>query len=285
MQQGLDLRAAGSLLIIGFILFTSGVPAPAQSGIASVTGIVSDVSGAVIPNCNVTLTNTATGIVSKTRTNDSGVFILPSLLAGPYTALFESAGFNNREVRSLVLRTGQQMRLDTVLELGTVAESVEVSGLIEPLMKETVEMSQTLTSSDIQNLPLNGRNPYAMVQFAAGISAGGDDPSALNYADRLSVNGSRSRGNAFVIDGASSLHIGGIGERIGSIEAFSEAKILTHTYSAEYGRTAGGVLVFNVKNGTNQHHGSIYEYHRNNNFNAANWESNANNRTAKRKIG
>lgn len=258
---------------------TSG-SAVAQSGIASVTGIVSDVSGAVIPNCDVTLTNTATGIVNKTRTNDSGVFILPSLLAGPYSATFASAGFNNREVRGLVLRTGQQMRLDTVLELGTVAESVEVSGLIEPLMKETVEMSQTLTSSDIQNLPLNGRNPYAMVQFAAGISAGGDDPSSLDFADRLSVNGSRSRGNAFVIDGASSLHIGGIGERIGSIEAFSEAKILSHTYSAEYGRTAGGVLVFNVKNGTNQHHGSIYEYHRNNSFNAANWESNANNRTA-----
>jgi len=265
-------------LIAVLALWVAVGPAAAQSGIASITGIVSDPSGAAVANCEVGLTNTATGIVNKTRTNESGVFLLPSLVAGPYTATFESAGFSKREIRSLVLRTGQQLRLDASLEVGAVAESVQVSAEVEPLMKETVEMSQTLTSSDIQSLPLNGRNPYAFVQFAAGVSAGGNDPSALDYADRLSINGSRSRGNAFVIDGSSSLHIGGIGERIGSIEAFSEAKILTHTYSAEYGRTAGGVLVFKVKNGGSQHHGNAYEYHRNNSFNASNWQDNANNR-------
>ncbi|MBK5293846.1 MAG: carboxypeptidase regulatory-like domain-containing protein, partial [Acidobacteriia bacterium] len=265
-------------LIAVLALWAAASPVTAQSGIASITGIVSDPSGAAVANCEVGLTNIATGIVNKTRTNESGVFLLPSLVAGPYTATFESPGFSKREIRGLVLRTGQQLRLDASMEVGAVAESVEVRAEAEPLTKETVEMSQTLTSSDIQSLPLNGRNPYAFVQFAAGVSAGGNDPSALDYADRLSINGSRSRGNAFVIDGSSSLHIGGIGERIGSIEAFSEAKILTHTYSAEYGRTAGGVLVFNVKNGGSQHHGSAYEYHRNNSFNASNWQDNANNR-------
>ncbi len=263
-----------------FVLLGAAGAATAQSGIASITGIVSDPTGGAVVNCEVVVTNTATGIVNRTRTNESGVFLLPSLIAGPYTVTFESAGFTKREIQGVVLRTGQQMRLDTSLEVGAVTESVNVTAEIEPLMRETVEISQTLTSSDIESLPLNGRNPYAFVQFAAGVSAGGDDPSALAYADRLSINGSRSRGNAFVIDGSSSLHIGGIGERIGSIEAFSEAKILTHTYSAEYGRTAGGVLVFNVKNGGTEHHGSVYEYHRNNSFNAANWQDNANNRTA-----
>lgn len=266
--------------VAALALAGGAVSAIAQSGIASITGIVSDPTGGAVAQCEVTVTNTATGIVNRTRTNESGVFLLPSLIAGPYTVAFESPGFTRREIQSVVLRTGQQMRLDATLEVGAVAESVEVTAEIEPLMRETVEMSQTLTSSDIESLPLNGRNPYAFVQFAAGVSAGGDDPSALAYADRLSVNGSRSRGNAFVIDGSSSLHIGGIGERIGSIEAFSEAKVLTHTYSAEYGRTAGGVLVFNVKNGGVEHHGSAYEYHRNNAFNAANWQDNANNRTA-----
>jgi hypothetical protein len=170
--------------------------AMAQSGIASITGIVSDPSGAAVANCEVSVTNMATGIVNRTRTNESGVFLLPSLVAGPYTAIFQSAGFNKREIQGLVLRTGQQLRLDASLEVGAVADSVEVSAEIEPLMRETVEMSQTLTSSDIQSLPLNGRNPYAFVQFAAGVSASGDDPSALAYADRLSINGSRSRGNA-----------------------------------------------------------------------------------------
>lgn len=246
-----------------------------QFSVATITGIVVDQSGAAVPNCEVAITNTATGIVTRTNTNAQGVYLAPSLIAGPYSITFQAPGFNKREVRDIALRVGQQMRLDAALEVGNVAESIEVTAQAEPLQRETSEMSQTLTSSDIQNLPLNNRNPYALMQFTSGISASGDDPTSLAYSDRVSINGSRSRGNTFIIDGATSLHIGGIGERIGSIEAFSEAKILTHTYSAEHGRTAGGVLLFTVKNGTTDFHGSAYEYHRNSAFNAGNWQDNA----------
>ncbi|HZO54367.1 MAG TPA: carboxypeptidase regulatory-like domain-containing protein [Bryobacteraceae bacterium] len=247
----------------------------AQSNIATITGIVTDQSGAPVPNCSVVITNADTGVVTRTQSNAAGVYIAPSLIPGPYTVAFQAAGFNKREVQSFALRTGQQMRLDATLEVGNLIQNVEVVAQAELMERESAEMSQTLTSTEIRNLPVNNRSPYALMQFVSGISAIGDDPSALSYADRVSINGSRSRGNSFVIDGASSLHIGGIGERIGSIEAFSEAKVLTNTYSAEYGRTAGGVMVFSVKNGTNEHHGSAYEYLRNDAFNAGNWQDNA----------
>jgi hypothetical protein len=252
----------------------------AQSNVATITGIVTDQTGAAVPGCQVVITNTATGAVSRTESNASGVYLAPSLLPGPYKIEFQASGFNLREVQNVEVRTGQQLRLDASLEVGNVTQAIEVTAQAELLQRESIEMSQTLTSTEIRNLPINGRNPYALMQFASGISALGDDPSALSYADRISINGSRSRGNSFIIDGASSLHIGGIGERIGSIEAFSEAKILTNTYSAEYGRTAGGVMIFSVKNGTNDYHGSVYEYHRNNALNAGNWQDNAAGREA-----
>jgi hypothetical protein len=252
----------------------------AQSNVATITGIVSDQTGAAVPNCSIVITNTETGAVARTQSNAAGVYLAPSLLPGPYKVEFQAAGFNKREMQSISLRTGQQLRLDATLDVGDVTQEIEVTAQVELLQRESSEMSQTLTSTEIRNLPINNRNPYALMQFASGVSAIGDDPSALSYADRVSINGSRSRGNSFVIDGASSLHIGGIGERIGSIEAFSEAKILTNTYSAEYGRTAGGVMVFSVKNGTNDYHGSVYEFLRNNALNAGNWQDNANGREA-----
>jgi hypothetical protein len=251
----------------------------AQSSVATITGIVTDQTGAAVPSAEVVLTNTATSVVTRTQTNTQGIFLAPSLLPGPYRASIGAAGFSKREVKDIELRVGQQFRLDVALEVGNITESVQVTAEAEQLQRETAEISQTLTSHEIRNLPLNNRNPYALMQFTSGISAGGADPSGLDYADRVSINGSRSRGNSFIIDGASSLHIGGIGERIGSIEAFSEAKVLTNTYSAEYGRTAGGVMVFSIKSGTNDYHGTAYEYHRNSKLNAANWADNASGRT------
>ncbi len=245
----------------------------AQS-MGTITGIAADPTGAAVPGCEVLATNTATGVVTRTHANATGTYIAPSLIAGPYKVDFQCAGFNRKEFKDLILRVGQQMRLDAALEVGNISQSVEVTAQGEALQRENAEVSQTLTSVDIQNLPVNGRDPYALIQFTTGISAGGGDPSGLAYNDQLSINGSRGRGNSFVIDGASSLHISGQGEAVGSIEAFSEAKVLTNTYSAEFGRTAGGVVLFNVKNGTNQYHGSLFEYHRNSSLNAGTWQDN-----------
>jgi hypothetical protein len=247
----------------------------AQSNVASLTGVVTDPAGAVVPNALITITNLDTGIATRTQSNSSGVYVAPSLISGRYQIQVEVAGFRKQTVPDLVLETGQRARLDVSLQVGEVTESVEVSASVTPLQLETAEVSDVVTSKEIVNIPLNGRSPYSLLALSAGMTTAGGDPSNLDYADSLSVNGSRRRGNAFVIDGASTTHIGGIAERIGSIESIQEFKVLASTYSAEYGRTAGGVITFQVKSGTSQFHGSLYEFHRNSFFSAKDWQNNA----------
>lgn len=246
----------------------------AQSNVASLTGIVSDTSGAVITGAAVAITNSGTGIVLRTATNDQGIYLAPSLPAGNYQVDIAGTGFKTHQVRSLTLDAGQKRRLDVTLDVGSVTDTIEVRATVTPLQQETAEVSETISSTDIQNIPLAGRSPYQVLALAPGISTTGDDPTQLEF-DSASINGSRRRANAYVIDGASTTHIGGIAERPGSIEALQEVKVLTSTYSSEFGRTAGGVVMMQVKSGSSGYHGALYEYHRNSALNAYQWENNA----------
>ncbi|MEX2261668.1 MAG: carboxypeptidase regulatory-like domain-containing protein [Bryobacteraceae bacterium] len=263
------------MLHVVALLSLAGAAAFAQSNVASLTGIVTDSSGAVAPGVVITITNNATGIVYKTQSNAGGIYTAPSLLPGSYRAEFQAEGFKKHQVLDLTLETAQRLRLDVTLELGDVQQVVDVRAAATPLQQESAEISETITAKDIQSIPLNGRVPYALLSLTPGVSAGGDDPSNLDFAGNLSLNGSRKGSNAYVIDGASTTHIGGIAERIGSIEAIQEFKVLASTYSAEYGRTSGGVITFQVKSGTQDFHGALYEFHRNNVLYANNWENNA----------
>ncbi|MBI3282145.1 MAG: TonB-dependent receptor [Acidobacteria bacterium] len=262
------------LRIILFALL--GVSAAlAQSNVASLTGIVTDASGSVVPNADITVTNVDTGIVYRTRTNQNGVYVAPSLIAGSYRLEFQAPGFKKHQVLQQRLETAQKARLDVTLELGDVQQVIDVQATVTPLQQESAEISETITAKDIQSIPLNGRIPYALLALTPGVSAGGNDPSNLEFDSNTSINGSRKGSNAYVIDGASTTHIGGIAERIGSIESIQEFKVLSSTYSAEYGRTSGGVITFQVKSGTQDYHGSLYEFHRSNALAANSWENNA----------
>ena len=258
-----------------FSLWLAAAPGFSQSTAGAITGIISDSTGAAIPAAVITITDVSTGVVTRTASNGSGVYVATSLLPGPYTVEARSDGFKTRRVQDLTLQTGQELRVDFSLEVGAVTEAVEVKATIAPLQQESAEISDTYTYEEIQNIPVNGRSPYSLLDLSAGLSAVGDDPSNPNYADRVSVNGGRSRGNNFVVDGATTTHIGGIGERVGSIEAISEFKLYSHTYSAEFGRTAGGLVSFQIRSGTKKHHGSLFEYHRNSALNANSWANNA----------
>lgn len=250
-------------------------PLLAQSNVSSLTGMVSDSTGAVVAGVAITATNQNTAIATRTRTNAEGVYVFPSLVSGPYRVEFEAPGFKKNQLQSLVLETAQRARLDVTLELGDVRQIVDVVAATTPLQQETSEISETITAKDIQSIPLNGRVPYALLALTPGVSSGGDDPSNLNFDSELSLNGSRKGSNAYVIDGASTTHIGGIAERIGSIESIQEFKVLASTYSAEYGRTSGGVITFQVKGGTQELRGALYEFHRNTVLTANAWENNA----------
>jgi len=257
------------------ILALSMVALWSQTTPGSITGIVTDKSGALVVAAAVAVTNTDTGVSLRTNTNESGVYVASSLLSGPYTVVIEVSGFKKYQVRGLVIETGQKLRLDAQLEIGDIAERVEVQATVTPLQQETAEVSKTITSNEMRNIPLSTRTAYGLMALSAGISSTGSDPSIIGPDDVVSINGSRKGSNAFIIDGAATTHIGGIPERLGSIEAIQEAKILASTYSAEYGRTSGGVVMFQVKSGTQQYHGSLYEFHRNRALNATQWENNA----------
>jgi hypothetical protein len=249
----------------------------AQTSVASITGICTDTSGAVVPNAAVVITNLDTGIANNTQSNDAGVYFVPALNPGRYRVEVQATGFRRKQIDNLQIETGQKARLDLVLEVGNVSENVEIQASAPLLQRETAEMSETISAKEIRNLPMANRAPYNLLLLSAGIAAGGNDPSDLDYSGAVSVNGSRARGTAFVVDGASTTHIGGIGERVGSIEAIQEFKVMSSTYSAEYGRTSGGVITFQVKSGTQQFHGSAYEYYRSSALGANAWENNANN--------
>ncbi len=247
----------------------------AQTGVAGLTGIVGDPSGAAIPGCEIVINNTETGIVHRTRTNESGVYTAPSLNPGRYTVTFESGGFKKRTITGIVLQTGQEMRLNGVLEVGEVKESVEVEASATPLQQESAELSSTFVAKEIESLPINNRNPYSLLDLAPGVTATGDDPSDMAFNIDATVNGSRRGGTTFSVDGGSISHPQGYGERVGSIEALSEFKLYSHAYSSEFGRNSGAAVAFQVKSGTRQYHGSVYEFHRNSAFNANNWANNA----------
>lgn len=249
-----------TLLLAAFAL--TSVAAYAQTNVASITGIINDATGAVVPNAEVVITNLETGIANRTQSNDAGVYFVPALNPGRYRVEIQATGFRKKQLENLMIETGQKARLDVTLEVGNVAESIEVQANAPLLQRETAEISETIGAKEIRNLPLATRAPYNLLALSAGVVAGGNDPSDLDYSGAVSVNGSRTRGTAFVVDGASTTHIGGIGERVGSIEAIQEFKVLSSTYSAEYGHTSGGVITFQVKSGTRQFHGSAYEYYR-----------------------
>jgi hypothetical protein len=208
----------------------------AQSNVASVTGIVSDTTEAAVANAEITIRNLSTGILFRTATNEQGVYVAPSLLPGGYSLEVQAPGFKRYQIPSFNLDAAQRLRLDVRLEVGDVQQVVDVQASVTPLMQESSEVSKTITAKDIQSIPLNGRIAYSLLALTPGVVARGDDPSNLAYDSQLSVNGSRRGSNAYVIDGASTTHIGGIGERVGSIESIQEFKVLASTYSAEYGR-------------------------------------------------
>ncbi len=269
------MRFSQCFAILAAVLLFLAAPAAAQSTAGTITGIVTDAMGAAVPGASVTLTNVNTGVVTQTTTNESGVYVARSLLAGVYRLEARADGFKIRRVEGLTLQVGQELRSDVSLELGAVTETIEVQATVTPLKQETAEISDTYTYEEIQNMPINGRTPYSLLDLSAGLSSASDDPSNGDYANYVSINGGRPRGNNFTVDGATTTHIGGIGERVGSIEAISEFKLYSHTYSAEFGRTAGGIVSFQIRSGTQKFKGTAFEYHRNAALNANSWRNNA----------
>src|SRR6266568_4086205 len=243
----------------------------AQSDRGTVTGVITDSSGAAIRGVSVTATNAGTRLGTTVVSSSSGNYTIPLLPAGMYTISAEQTGFKKFAQAGVIVEVGQTVSLDISMQVGSKTETVEVKGEVIQVEKDTTGRGAVVGGKDILDLPILGqgeqRNPGYFMTLVPGVTgrgiSGGGSPRMLN----TTVNGSQSASNEFQLDGSL---IGSAAEYAGDFrnipfpqDAVGEFKVITLLPPAEYGRTGQGITSFTLRSGTNQMHGSVYEYLRN----------------------
>src|SRR5665213_3362741 len=265
-----------SLLRIPLALFAMlifiGTAAYAQ-GTASVLGTVTDPSGAVIPNANITITNQDNGFIRTTVSNGTGNYSARELPNGNYSVKAEVGGFKTFEQKNIALNVGAVVRVDVPLQVGAVGQTVSVEADALQVQADTNDVSQTITSTQITNLATNGRNILqltALVPGAASNMPDFDSPGAQFQNRSIQFNGMRSDANNWIIDGGEAYDRGGGGILLvsPSQDALQEFTVTTSNYAADLGNSSGGMVSMAIKTGTRQIHGSAWEYMRNDAFDA-----------------
>jgi carboxypeptidase family protein/TonB-dependent receptor-like protein len=249
------------------------------TGVATLQGVVNDNSGAVLANAEVTVTNIETGVVVKSTTNEAGLYRVSALNPGRYSVEAKAAGFSVARVNEVRLEVGQTARLDLELKVGGVSETVEVSAQATLLNSETTDVGQVIDGKRIVEMPLNGRNYLQLAQLTAGVLPAGN--SRTTDEGGFLAFGQHTYQNNVLLDGAdnSSRASGGpLGFEAQAVkppvDAVGEFKVLTNNTSAEFGYSTGAKVIVTTKSGTNQFHGSLYEFLRNDKFDATNFFAN-----------
>jgi hypothetical protein len=262
------------------LLFLVTSTALCQLTTADILGTVTDASGAVVPNATVTLTNLGTNQTRIAQTSGSGDYTFSLLPVGHYSVSVKAPGFEGSVTKDLSVEAGDRARNDVQLKTGAETTTVEVQASTPLLQADNATVSSTVTAKAVQDLPLNGRNFVQLVQLVPGanegpgngLSSGGRPDDRRTNAAGLSVNGQDDTLNNWVIDGVDDNEriIGTIGVKP-NVEGIQEITVQTNSYAAEAGRTAGGVINVVTRSGTNQFHGSVYEYFRNDIFDGRNY--------------
>ena len=254
------------------LLFFSATLAFAQ-GTGDIVGRVTDTSGAVLPGVTVTAQNEATTIARTTITSETGDYTFTLLPIGAYTVKIELAGFQSVSSR-VELATGDRTRVDARMQVGTVEETVAVTSDAPLLQTDTSTVGALINEKTVQDAPIPGRNIIRMVQMIPGASEGalsslanGTRPDERRQTSSVSINGVNDVLNNQLVDGMDNNErtIGTVGIKP-SIDAIAEVKVQTNIYSAETGRTLGGIVNIITKSGGNQYHGSAFEFARNDRF-------------------
>jgi outer membrane receptor protein involved in Fe transport len=242
-----------------------------QDTTGTITGTVTDAQDALVPGTVLTLINLDQGAGRKATSNQEGVYEFKFLEPGRYRVAGSRAGFQQLEKTDLVLTVGQTMRVDFNLQLGDVSQSISVSDTRSQILQaESSEVSQVINSTQVADLPLNGRNFDDLIPLMAGATTGMQGQSNGGY----NLNGSRSDSNLFVIEGQSNSDFNNNLLIRPEIDAIQEFQILTATFSAEYGSTGGGIVSIQLKSGGNQFHASLFEFLRNDKLDANNFFAN-----------
>lgn len=276
------IRAAGrSLYWLSFLLLFAAYGAFAQVDQGTITGVVQDSSGAVIPNASVSLTNTDTGLVLQVKSNGSGLFTFSPIKIGAYSISVTASGFQGYTQENLRVDVGARLNVPISLQPGTVSQTVTVSTAPPLLQTQEGSVGQVLSTRDINDTPLNGRNWVYIAQLTAGVAPPFGNTRGSGSGDFV-ANGQRAEQNDFILDGVDNNtnlvdFLNGASFVVRPPpDALAEFKIQTSSYSAEFGHSAGAVVNASIKSGTNQIHGDVWEYFRNTNLDAQNWNAQTN---------
>jgi hypothetical protein len=244
---------------------------------ASITGTVTDPSGAAVKGAQVRVSSPSRGIDHTAPTNDSGDYLVAGLPPGPVDVAVTAQGFKKFEAKGVILRVGQKARTDIALQVGASNTVVEVEGAaVAQVETQSSDLTGTVTGKQITQLELNGRNFTQLVTLVPGVSnqTGQDEGTVGVYGNvAFSINGGRTEYNNWELDGGDNMD-NGSNETLNvypSLEAISEFKVLTSNYGAQYGRNGSGTVEVETKSGTNGLHGNVYEFVRNDAFNARNY--------------
>ena len=283
------LRTLAMAILIGALALTCVSAAFGQGAVTSgtVSGDVNDNSGAVIPGAKVTLINSGTAAQRQVMTDSAGRFTATQLPAGRYEIRVEKDGFKMATVKDFVLNVGAEPTVKFTLDVGQVSQTVEVQAeSVAPVETSKTEVSNVIQEVQVRELPLNQRSFTALVTQEAGLvvmtNASGNStqtPTSVAFAQgsQISANGQVSQSMAYLVDGVNINNSGfgapgtAAGGDIPGVEAIQEFKILTHNYSAAYGGSAGAVVSFASRTGTNNLHGGAYEFLRNEKMDARNF--------------
>ena len=244
----------------------------AQSVRGTILGTVTDPTGAVVRGAKVTATQTATGLTRTEVTNDAGEYAIPQLPVGAYTVAVEEAGFKRTDKTGIELRVDDRLRIDITLLVGQVTDTVAVEATAPVINTDSSTLGNVVDNKKVTELPLNGRNFLQLNLLVPGVNQGVKGSQNQTQGGSISVNGAREQANNFLLDGMDNndLAINQYAVAI-STEAIQEFKVQTSTYSAEFGRSPGAQINVATKAGTNEIHGVLYEYLRNNDLDAKNF--------------
>jgi hypothetical protein len=252
------------------ILFVTLLTAPnwlfAQVSTGTITGQVTDSTGAVVQNAQVRITEIEKNAGRTLTTDSAGLFSAPDLLPGKYSIEVSLKGFQAQTKVGLTLSIGQTITTNFTIVPGDQRETVTVVDLAQQHIDTTTSsLGDVITLQEVQDLPLNGRDFQNLIPLAAGVAPAAQGALAPGISTGLyDINGGRSAGNSFLIDGADVVpSAAGAADVLPNLEAVGEFQVITNNFSAEYGRALGGVINAHLRSGTNTFHGSLFEYFRN----------------------
>src|SRR5579863_5142981 len=270
-------KASIAGIICSLAIFVCGVLYGQATG--SISGTISDSTGAPVAGAKVTITAPATGTTRDAVTDGNGHFVVPLLGVANYTVHVDQQGFQPAEAKGVRLQVDEHRELDFKLTLATVKENVEVSATVVSIQTADATLGQVITSQEVNDLPLNGRNFVQLATLTAGatqetnpnsfFNGGPSSEASARGSYSLSVGGSRANSTDWLLDGVDNNELtAGAISILSSIDSIQEFKVLTYSYSAEWGTRGGPTVLVTTKSGTDQFHGSLFEFVRNTNLDA-----------------